>query len=88
MAVLATGLEMIEVLGGVVDLRLLQPDPLPVGDDQRLQPGAKLGLGRLVQELHVQDEPVEPGEGGVLVGVLDGRRGGLGDLVAGDRPWS
>ena len=77
---------MTQPLGGVVDLRPLQLDPLPVGGDQGLQPGAKLGLRGLVQELHVQDEPVQPGEGGVPVGVLDGRRGGPGDLVAGDRP--
>ena len=69
-----------EALGGVGEPGLLPVDPVPVGGDQRGQHRRERLGGGLGQRLHVEDQPGELGEGGVLVGVGLGGRVWCGGL--------
>lgn len=61
---------------------LLSVDPVLVGFDQRLQLRAVLYRVGLGQELHIENQPIQLGEGGIDLGILGPGRGRLRNLVA------
>ncbi len=75
-------LEVQQPLGRVGNPLFLPVDPVLVGFEQRLELGAVLLRVALGQQLHVEDQPLQLGEGRVDLGVFGTGRGRPGNLVA------
>ena len=75
-------LEGRQSLGGIGDPFFFPVDPVLVGFDQRLELRAVLLRVGLGQQLHVEDQPLQLGEGRVDLGVFGPGRGRPGNLVA------